>query len=101
MPLTLRPTGLASPAYQHLEDWTILEDGREVGRMYEDGSASTPVQNQPLGLKPGGVMGDWPSCAFTDSSRHCRRGARDDFEQMTVKVLEIDATATVVVIDFT
>ena len=28
-------------------------------------------------------------------------GARDDFEQMTVQVLEIDATATVVVIDFT
>ena len=44
MTLTLRPTGLASPAYEHREDWTILEDGREVGRMYEDGSASTPPE---------------------------------------------------------
>ena len=62
--LTLRPTGLASPAYEHLEDWTILEDGREVGRMYEDGSASTPpelkwfwsivvyVQRGPAGMSP-------------------------------------------------
>jgi hypothetical protein len=41
MHLTLRPTGLQSPAYADRLDWTVL-DGREVGRIYEDCSASTP-----------------------------------------------------------
>jgi hypothetical protein len=30
MPLTLRPTGLASPAYKDSQDWT--DDGEAVGR---------------------------------------------------------------------
>jgi hypothetical protein len=42
MLLTMRPTGLASSAYRHLQDWAIVEDGRTVGRIVEDGSASTP-----------------------------------------------------------
>jgi hypothetical protein len=36
MPLTLRPTGLSSPAYRDLLDYVIVEDGRDVGRLYED-----------------------------------------------------------------
>jgi hypothetical protein len=36
MALTLRPTGLASPAYRDKADWIVLDDGREVGRIYED-----------------------------------------------------------------
>jgi hypothetical protein len=44
MPLTMRPTGLASPVYEHLQDWTVLNDGQAVGRIYEDGSASTPPE---------------------------------------------------------
>jgi hypothetical protein len=44
MPLTMRPTGLASPAYAHLQDWTVLDDGGAVGRLYEDGSLSTPPE---------------------------------------------------------
>ena len=36
MPLTLRPTGLASPAYRDWADYIVLEDGRAVGRIYED-----------------------------------------------------------------
>jgi hypothetical protein len=36
MPLTLRPTGLSSPAYADWLDYTIYEDGRAIGRMYED-----------------------------------------------------------------
>jgi hypothetical protein len=35
MAFTVRPTGLASPAFAHLQDWTILEDGKTVGRIYE------------------------------------------------------------------
>jgi hypothetical protein len=33
MTLTLRPTGLASGAYQDRQNWTVFEDGKEVGRM--------------------------------------------------------------------
>jgi hypothetical protein len=44
MPLTMRPTGLASPAYAHLQDWTVLDDGGAVGRLYQDGSLSTPPE---------------------------------------------------------
>jgi hypothetical protein len=36
MPLTLRPTGLSSPAYRDWLDYVIVEDGRDVGRLYED-----------------------------------------------------------------
>ena len=42
MALFLRPLRLASAAYRHLQDWAIVEDGRTVGRIIEDGSASTP-----------------------------------------------------------
>jgi hypothetical protein len=42
MALFLRPTKLASTAYARLRDWAIVEDGRMVGRIVKDGSASTP-----------------------------------------------------------
>jgi hypothetical protein len=42
MALFLRPLRLASAAYRHLQDWAIVEDGRTVGRIIEDGSANTP-----------------------------------------------------------
>jgi hypothetical protein len=34
--LTLRSTGLASPAYANWLDYVIVEAGRTVGRLYED-----------------------------------------------------------------
>jgi hypothetical protein len=34
--LTLRPTGLSSPAYRDWLDYVIVEDRRAVGRIYED-----------------------------------------------------------------
>jgi hypothetical protein len=34
--LKLRPTGLSSPAYRDWLDYVIVEDGRDVGRIYED-----------------------------------------------------------------
>ena len=34
--LTLRRTALASPAYRDWADYIIVEDGRDVGRIYED-----------------------------------------------------------------
>jgi hypothetical protein len=33
MPLTLRPTGLSSPAYHGWIDYIVLADGRAVGRI--------------------------------------------------------------------
>ena len=36
MPLTLRPAGLSSPAYRDWLDYVIVEDGPDVGRLYED-----------------------------------------------------------------
>jgi hypothetical protein len=41
MALTLRPTGGPSGVHQHRSDWTIFDDGKPVGRIYEDTSAST------------------------------------------------------------
>ena len=40
MPLTLRPTGL-SPR-PDANDWTILDEGVMVGRIYEDHAAHLP-----------------------------------------------------------
>jgi hypothetical protein len=39
MALTLRPTGLASPAHADRQDWTVYEDGKPIGRIYWDSSA--------------------------------------------------------------
>ena len=44
MPVTMRPTGGHSPVYADRQDWTILDNGKPVGRIYEDASsASTPA----------------------------------------------------------
>jgi hypothetical protein len=42
MALLLRPTKLASTAHARLRDWAIVEDGRTIGRIIEDGSANSP-----------------------------------------------------------
>jgi hypothetical protein len=34
--LSLRRTGLASPAYADKLDYLVIEDGQVIGRMYED-----------------------------------------------------------------
>ena len=34
--ITLRPSGLSSSAYRDWGDYIVLEDGRAVGRIYED-----------------------------------------------------------------
>src|SRR5205823_14459838 len=34
--LSLRPTGLSPPVYREQRDYTVIEDGRAIGRMYED-----------------------------------------------------------------
>jgi hypothetical protein len=39
MPLSLRPTGFSDPPRN---DWSIHEDGAEIGRLYEDLQSSDP-----------------------------------------------------------
>jgi hypothetical protein len=34
--LTLRPTGLSPLIYRNQLDYEVIEDGRAIGRMYED-----------------------------------------------------------------
>jgi hypothetical protein len=36
MALSLRPTGLASPAFADQADDVVIEDGQVIGRIYED-----------------------------------------------------------------
>jgi hypothetical protein len=41
MLLTMRPTGGHSPVYADRQDWTIFDDGKPVGRIYEDATEGT------------------------------------------------------------
>ena len=43
MVLVLRQT-VASPAYADRADWTVVEDGRPVGRIYEDRHAAPDLK---------------------------------------------------------
>jgi hypothetical protein len=43
MPLTMRPTGGHAPVYADRQDWTIFDDGKPVGRIYENAGASRPA----------------------------------------------------------
>ena len=61
--LTLRRTALASPAYRDWADYIIVEDGRDVGRLYEDRHSKTELRwfwsitvyvNPKLGLTTSG-----------------------------------------------
>src|SRR4051812_6429281 len=43
MPLTLRPTGLqTSAAFAHLADWSVYDDGRQIGRLREEHAPPRP-----------------------------------------------------------
>jgi hypothetical protein len=46
MLLTMRPTGGHSPVYADRQDWTILDEGQPVGRIYEDRAASTTADHR-------------------------------------------------------
>ena len=39
----MRPTGGHSPVYADRQDWTIFDDGKPVGRIYENAGAGTPA----------------------------------------------------------
>ena len=90
--LTLRPTNLeTSPVYAHLKDYTVFEDGVEIGRMYEqrpgappdalwlwsitvivpgprrgkkDGRAANFEDAGPICRELGSLQGCWPGLGF-------------------------------------
>jgi hypothetical protein len=68
MPLTMRPTGGHSPVYADRQDWTIFDDGKPVGRIYEDAALSTPAEAAMV-LVDHGLRG--PEGGY----RHQREGA--------------------------
>ena len=49
MPLTLRPAGLSSPAYRDWLDYVIVEDGRDVGRLYVDRHSKPELRRRNAG----------------------------------------------------
>jgi hypothetical protein len=80
---TLRRTGLSSPAYREWLDYVIVENGQDVGRLYEDRHAkaelrwfwSITVYVYPmLGITTSGRVPslDEAKAQFLSSWRKCR-----------------------------
>jgi hypothetical protein len=96
MALTLRPTGIErSPAFVHLEDWDVLDDGKPVGRIYERHAAVaspnrawfwsiTEYVEPRAGLSISGTAGtlDEAKAAFRANwDRSCAWAARTGFDR--------------------
>ena len=85
--LKLRPSGLSSPAYRDWIDHVIVEDSRDVGRIYEDRSlwfwSITVYLNPKRGITTSGrassleeakaqFLANWQKCC-TDSTAAAQR----------------------------
>jgi hypothetical protein len=86
MPLTLRRTGLSFPVYADQVDYTVLKDGREIGRIYEDRHSRPELRwfwsiTVFVGSRPGIVTGgrtptiEEAKRAFLENWEKCRDGA--------------------------
>jgi hypothetical protein len=66
MLLTMRPTGGHSHVYADRQEWTILDEGRPVGRIHEDTSAyvrrPTPVLVDHNAVQPMRVFARAAGC---------------------------------------
>jgi hypothetical protein len=71
MPFTLRRTGLSSPVYADQIDYTVLEDGREIERMYED-RYSPPELRWFWSITV--VVGSWPGIVTNGRTPTCSAG---------------------------
>jgi hypothetical protein len=75
MPLTLRPTGLRqSAAFAHLADYSVYDDGREIGRIYEVHAPTRPEAAWTwsiivMGKARGHVMTDGNAPTFDEVKR--------------------------------
>jgi hypothetical protein len=77
--LTLRPTGLSPPVYGDQLDYIVIEDGRAIGRMYEDWHALPELRwfwsiTVFVGYRPG--VTTHGQCRLLRRPRHdfCRTG---------------------------
>jgi hypothetical protein len=94
MALTMRHTPLeSSPAFAHLADWQVLDDGKPVGRIYERHAPANPDQTwfwsitayvEPrAGLRTSGTAStlEEAKAAFRDTwDRWCAWAARTGFD---------------------
>jgi hypothetical protein len=75
MPLTLRPTGLSRDP--NANDWSIYEDGAQIGRLYEDRQASRPETRWFWSIT---VMGPARFRVRTDGRAATLEQAKADFQ---------------------
>jgi hypothetical protein len=97
----MRPTGGHSPLYADRQDWTVLDEGQPVGRIYEDTSASTPddlrwswsitVYVWPdAGIATSGKAATRPNFGATGSRGRSRRFRRAVVNHDVVKMAALD-----------
>jgi hypothetical protein len=75
MTLTLRPTGLSGNP--DANDWSIYEDGTQIGRLYEDRQTSRPENRWFWSIT---VMGPARFRVRTDSRAATLDQAKADFQ---------------------
>jgi hypothetical protein len=75
MPLTLRPTGLSRDLAAN--DWSIHDDGEEIGRLYED---LTPTRPELTWFWSIIVMGPARQRVRTDGRAPTLEEAKADFQ---------------------
>jgi hypothetical protein len=92
--LTLRRTALASPAYRDWADYIIVEDGRDVGRIYEDRHSKPKLRwfwsitlyvNPMLGIKTSGRAAslDEVKAQFLSNWQRCRADSTPSGQRST------------------
>jgi hypothetical protein len=92
LPLIFRPNGLRnSPAFAPFTDWSVLEDGQEVGHI--------DIQNAPATPKMGLVLGDYADGAESDRhpdewTRRDLRGREGAVPRALVELVEAGAGLT-------
>ena len=72
--LTLRPTRLSGDPNRH--DWTVHEDGEQIGRLYEDVNATRPENQWFWSIQ---VMGPARDRVQTDGRAPTLEQAKADF----------------------
>ena len=87
MSLVMRKTGLHSPACAHWVDYTIYEDGRAIGRIYEEGAAPPNLGwywcITVIGARHAGIRTDGRVATLDEATRV--RGAKKETEAAVIR----------------
>jgi hypothetical protein len=78
--LTLRPTGLSSPAYRDLVDHIVIQDDRAVGRSIGHLNAQSPMTALP---RPTFCLGAFSVAKFV-------RGEDHDIKSGTIEMIQAE-----------